>query len=242
MTSTPVLSPGCQEFATELFSQYPDLSSTKALYLDLEGSGLGTDAVPGTEYVLTMCWPQRGHPARYQRIRRPSLSEDMTGRQLNAALRAFGMNLTELKHVVVFSGGLGEPDEKIRFEKVFGEGSLGNPNWVNLHALVRRSPQMKRDIRDSRWVWFHRDRTRTRYSLEAVEHEFGIRRPVRARAHTNRYRDEIPGAARPLELARAWMNGSASDEDIAQLMDYTRQDVESMFKLTQMCQRWFQAQ
>lgn len=223
-----------ESFAQELFDQYPDLAPTRSLYLDLEGSGGGTDddSDKGTESVLTVCWPQKGEPDRYKRIRRPSKSQPMTLQQLNDTLDELSINRAQLNHIVVFSGGMEEPDEKKRFEKVFGENIFGNSEWVNLHRVLRETPQMKRAIRQSRWVWLTSRRS-AHYCLEALEHEFNFRRPVNTRAHSNSYADGNPGTIYALKLANSWVDGSASVDDIRLLELYTRQDVEGMFRITQ---------
>ena len=223
-----------ESFAQELFRQYPDMAPTQSLYLDLEGSGRGTDGDSdnGTESVLTLCWPQKGYPDRYKRIHRPSSSQPMTQQQLDDALDELSINRAKLNHIVVFSGGMEEPSEKTRFEKVFGENIFWNSEWVNLHTVLRNTAQMKRAIRDSRWVWLT-GKTSAHYCLEALEHEFNFRRPVTTRAHSNSYADGNPGTIYALNLANSWVDGSASVDDIELLELYTRQDVEGMFRITQ---------
>jgi hypothetical protein len=223
-----------ESFSQELFHQHPDLIPTRSLYLDLEGSGGGTDddSDKGTESVLTVCWPQKGESDRYKRIRRPSRSQPMTQQQLVDVLDELSINRAKLNHIVVFSGGMEEPGEKKRFEKVFGKNIFGNSEWVNLHTVLRKTKQMKLAIRDSRWVWLT-GKTSAHYCLEALEHEFNFRRPVNTRAHSNSYADGNPGMIYALKLANSWVDGSATVDDIRLLELYTRQDVEGMFRITQ---------
>jgi hypothetical protein len=83
--------------------------------------------------------------------------------------------------------------------------------WVNLHFVLRRSEDKKRSIRARRLVW-HTGETRTRYSLDALENEFGICRPPRLRSHSNSYADRKPGEMHVLELARKMRSGDATAE------------------------------
>ena len=112
-----------KSFSDELFERYGDLKPTQSLYIDLEGSGIGKkdDSSKGTEYLMAMCWPQKGEPDRYQRIKRPSLAIKMNVKQLKDTLDSIDVDLKKLKHLIVFSGGKEEPDEKLRVEKIFGK-------------------------------------------------------------------------------------------------------------------------
>ena len=225
-----------QSFSDELFEQYEDLKPTESLYIDLEGSGAGNEDDPskGNEYLMTMCWPQKGSPDRFQRIRRPSLAVEMNVKQLKDTLDSIDVNLKKLKHLIVFSGGREDPEEKLRVEKIFGEEVFRNCEWINLHAVLRSDWKMKRAIRERKWVWHCKDQRRVRYSLEALEYEFGVHRSRDLRAHSNCYSDG-PGTLHALKLARAWVNGSGSDHDTNLLMRYTRQDVEGMFRIAKKC-------
>ena len=194
------------------------------------------DTKKSNEYLVTLCWPQKGQQDRYQWIRRAKRSQGMTREELTLVLDSLNIDPAKLSHVVVFSGGPQEPHEKVRFEKVFGRDIFWRSEWVNLHTVLRRSTLMKQAIRQSRWVWFKNER-RTRYSLEALEHEFGIHRPADIRAHSNSYADGTTGTVYALKLASAWVDGTASSEDIALLKRYTRQDVEGMFRIVQKAKR-----
>jgi len=156
--------------------------------------------------------------------------------QLSGVLDDLGCDRTSLEWVVVFSGGKDVAEERVRFETTFGCEALPLARWVNLHRIVTMSTATKRAIREARNVW-HTGEKRTRYSLEALEYEFNIRRPPELRSHSNSYADGQPGLMSVLTSVSAVMRETADQLEAENLHQYCVQDVRSMFDIARASQR-----
>jgi hypothetical protein len=137
------------------------------------------------------------------------------------------------KWIVVFSAGQESPDERDRVVDLLGEDPFPNSDWINLHYALVNCREIKASIRDHRYVWFQNDRTRTRYSLEALEREFSIVRPRSLRSHSYCYLDleGETGDMEVLALARSVRDGSASEAEELSLKGYCTADVKNMFEI-----------
>jgi len=217
-------------FANALFSAVPEFRPTRALYLDFEGSGAGDEG------LLSLFWPWNAGPERFQWIWKPDLHEQMDPAQLKGVMSDLGCDARSLEWVVVFSGGKDVAEEQERFETTFGHRALPLARWVNLHRIVTMSTVTKRAIRDARNVW-HTGEKRTRYSLEALEYEFNIRRPPELRSHSNSYADGRPGLMNVLTSVSAVMRETADQLEEENLHQYCVQDVRSMFDIARASQK-----
>ena len=220
------------EFARQLFNSYPGFKSTRALYLDFEGGG-------GFERILSLFWPQKPGPQRFGLLWRvladQSLGLDNAG--LERLLELFDCHRELLEWVVVFSGGPDRPDEMDRFERVFGGSYFPRATWINLHRVLRDCWRLKRAIREHSFVWFSGDQKRIRYSLEALEWEFGLRRPPNLRSHSNSYCDGTTGQMNILELEQKAFMGDASEDEVDAILAYCKWDVSSMFRIARQCEK-----
>jgi hypothetical protein len=215
-------------FAGVLFSAYPDFRPTRALYLDFEGS-------LGNERILSLFWPRKLGADRLRLLWRGSEHLTLGKAGLVGTLDELGCDPDSLGYLVVFSGGVTTPDEKVRFEEVFGTGFFSEATWINLHEVLRECPEMMRAIRARRHCWFTEE-TRVRYSLENLEREFGIYRPVDLRSHSHSYGDGSKGLMNVLELVAQVVSGKATEVQAALLTSYCLMDVSSMFKICRACQ------
>lgn len=122
--------------------------------------------------------------------------------------------------------------------------------WINLHSVLRRCWQTERAItrralRTVRQGGRRRsparrprdDEKQVRKSLEALEFEFGLKRPVELRRHGNIYSDGSKGLMKILETEKALLDGNADEDQIDALVDYCTWDVRSMFKIARACQK-----
>ena len=213
------------QFAKKLFDLYPDFIPTQALYIDLEGRK------NGSEDLLSFFRPALPGPTRFSWITRSETSE-IDLKAMKTHLDSIGA--TTPKWIVVYSGGQASPDERSRVTDLLGRDPFPDSEWVNLLHVVQQCPATKGSIRDHRHVWFAADRIRVRYSLEALEWEFGIERSIEIRSHSNRYRDLNggPGQMEVLSTANRVIQGTASGDEELRLRRYCESDVKSMYEIS----------
>lgn len=219
-------------FASTLFRIYENFLPTRALYLDLEGSGGGSEA------AINLFWPQNSSLKRFSWAVGGAMSV-LTAGDVGYVLDDLDLANDEPKWVVVFSAGdltKGVSQERSRVEALFEGNPFPDSAWVNLHYVIKNCKPMKASIRKHRFVW-HTGETRTRYGLEALEREFKIERPPVIRSHSNSYADSLPGEMNILESIQRFRTGEASDREVAHLRNYCRADVESMFTIARECEK-----
>ena len=217
-------------FATELFDLYPDFVPTQALYIDLEGRR------NGSEDILSMYWPVLRGAERFSWFKQ-SGSTEINSRDLEAYLKS--NRGTPVDCIVVYSAGQESPDERTRLTDLLGDDPFPNSTWVNLLHVVQQCRDIKASIREHRNVWYGRDQIRVRYSLEALEWEFGIARPANIRSHSNRYKDldgEF-GQMNVLTNARLSISESATEDEERSLREYCAADVKNMFAIAYASER-----
>ena len=217
-------------FAARLFEMYPSFIPTQSIYLDLEGRK------NGSEDILSLYWPVLTGSERFTWMR---LSENIPI-TLNGFLKHIeSLRASEAKWIIVFSGGQEEPDERNRLTDLLGKDPFIDRDWINLHHVVQKSQSLKQSIREHRNVWHCKDRSRVRYSLEALEWEFGIERPQHIRSHSNCYRDLAGGngAMEVLSISQRSKNGTASDDEETSLKQYCEADVKNMFHIANTSER-----
>ena len=219
-----------REFARVLFDLYPDFIPTQALYLDLEGR------MNGSEDLVSFFRPALPGPTRFSWITRSETS-DIDLKAVNTHLDTIGA--TAPKWIVVYSGGQASPDEQSRVIDLLGQDPFPDSEWINLLHIVQRCREIRRSIRDHRHVWFGADRSRVRSSLEALEWEFGIKRSIEIRSHSNRYRDLDggPGLMEVLSTAQRVIDGTASEDEELYLRAYCESDVKSMYEISYACEQ-----
>ena len=212
-------------FSATLFDTYPSFVPTQALYLDLEGRQ------NGSEDVLSLYWPRKSSSDRFSWLKR-TLDVGLCLERFLDHLQS--IDAGNAKWVVVYSAGGEEPEERQRLIDLFGEDPVPNLDWINLHFAVQKCQPMKASIRSNRNVWHCRDRSRVRYSLEALEWEFGINRPNSIRSHSNCYKDAdgAPGEMEVLSLVQKSIDGLASEQEDLTLRQYCEADVKNMFGIS----------
>jgi hypothetical protein len=217
-------------FAKELFNLYPDFVPTQALYLDLEGRE------NGSEDILSMYWPVLRGSERFSWFKQ-SDSAKINSRDLEGYLKS--NRGTSVDSIVVYSGGQGSPDERTRLTDLLGDDPFPNSTWINLLHVVQQCREIKGSIREHRNVWYGRDQIRVRYSLEALEWEFGIERPANIRSHSNRYKDlgGESGQMKVLTNAKLSISGSATEDEERSLREYCEADVKNMFEIAYASER-----
>lgn len=213
-----------KQFAETLFGLYPDFLPTQGLYLDLEGNG------SGSENILSFYWPALPGAGRFSWMKR-SESTNISYAEIKTHIDSIGAS--RAKWIVVYSAGQESPDERERLIGLMGQDPFPGSSWINLLHVTQQSMAIKSSIREHRNVWYARDQVRVRYSLEALEWEFGIERPVNIRSHSYRYRDLEGGCGHMEVLATAQrsMSESATEEEEQSLRDYCEADVSSMFEI-----------
>ena len=218
------------EFAETLFNLYPTFIPTQALYLDLEGNG------SGSEDILSFFWPVLPGDQRFSWIQR-SDSSTIDVAKFEAQIKLIGA--ARAKWIVVFSGGQKLPDERERLVALLGKDPFPASDWINLHYAVRECRGIKSSIRENRNVWYEKDRSRVRYSLEALEWEFGIERPIELRSHSYRYRDlgGEPGLMEVLVSVQQANAGLSTEEEEMYLRKYCEADVNSMYEIAYTCEQ-----
>ena len=212
------------QFAETLFDLHPAFIPTQALYLDLEGRQ------NGSEEIVSMYWPVLPGAVRFSWIKRSQTSD--IGVQ-DMALHVQSIKATDAKWIVVYSGGQELPDERSRVVDLLGQDPFPKSEWINLLYVVQQCREMRRSITEHRNVWYGADRIQVRNSLEALEWEFGIERPINIRSHSNCYRDLDGGHGEMQVLATAQrsISGSATEEEEQSLREYCEADVRSMFEI-----------
>ena len=218
------------KFAEVLFNLYPAFIPTQALYLDLEGNG------GGQEEILSLYWPALSGEQRFSWIKRSDMSEiDMPASRLH--LESIGAQ--KPKWVVVYSSGQDSPDEKRRVIDLLSKDPFPDCTWLNLLHVVQQCPEIKSSIRENRYVWHGSDQIRVRYSLEALEWEFGIERPLNLRSHSFHYRDLDggPGSMEVLNTANRSKDGTATEDEESSLLGYCKADVKNMFDIAYACEQ-----
>jgi hypothetical protein len=95
---------------------------------------------------------------------------------------------------------------------------------------------MKEAIRDHKLVW-KRGKKGADYSLEALELEFGIERPVAIRSRGHDYADGDTGEMAPLVYEQLEYRRKATQRQKADLELYCRYDVQSLYKISRECTR-----
>ena len=216
-----------RDFANTLAKMAPDFYYTRGLYLHFEGSG------KGYEHILSLFWPMNPGPERFGWIRRDPDQPTIRPEQLNEALDRLGCSRFDPESIVVFSGGDGNINEQVRFEQIFGENVFPNAAWIDLHPLLRASRDMRKRINEGRRV-MKVGRKNQNNSLEALELEFGIRRPQSIRTADHIYSDGVQGDIRILDLAKRVIEGEASPEEEIRLYEYCQADVSGMFKVSRL--------
>lgn len=217
-------------FARQLFDSYPDFVPTQALYIDLEGRK------NGSEDILSMYWPVLRGSKRFSWFKQAD-STGINSRDLETYLQS--NRRTSVDSIVVYSGGQESPDERTRLTELLGDDPFPNSTWVNLLHVVQQCRGIKASIREHRNVWYGKDQIRVRYSLEALEWEFEIERPVNVRSHSNRYKDlngEF-GQMKVLTIAKRSISGSATREEERSLRKYCEADVKNMFEISYASER-----
>ena len=213
-----------KQFAETLFGLHPDFVPTQGLYLDLEGNG------SGSENILSFYWPVLPGADRFSWMKR-SESFDIGPVEMEAHLDWIGAS--RARWIVVYSAGQESPDERARLIGLLGEDPFPKSSWINLLYVVQQSKDMKRSITEHRNVWYGADRIQVRNSLEALEWEFGIERPINIRSHSNCYRDLDGGHGdmQVLATAQRSISESATEEEEQSLREYCEADVRSMFEI-----------
>ena len=160
-----------------------------------------------------------------------SESKNINSAEIKTHIDSIGAS--RAKWIVVYSAGKESPDERERLIGLLGQDLFPGSSWINLLHVTQQSRRIKSSIREHRNVWYARDQVRVRYSLEALEWEFGIERPVNIRSHSYRYRDLDggPGHMEVLATAQRSMLGSATEEEEQSLRDYCEADVKNMFQI-----------
>jgi hypothetical protein len=217
-------------FAQKMFELYESFLPTRALYVDLEGSG------GGIESIASFYWPQNSRSERFTwSVRTPTDPISMS--DIQATVADLGLVGSEPGWVVTYAQGRYASEERERIIELLGGDPWPNAVWVNLLHVFQECPEMTRSIKEHRNVRFKRDRTRIRRSLESLEWEFGIVRDPSIRSHSNQYSDGAEGEISVLSLAKQFIQETISQNDLSSLENYCRQDVESMLKISRMCER-----
>jgi hypothetical protein len=219
-----------KSFAESLFRLYPTLIPTQALYLDLEGSG------KGSEYILSVYWPYLSRELRFSWLQRTDTIV-IDAKMFNDLLER--IKAESPKWIVVFSGGQAAPDERNRIVELLSEDPFPDAEWINLHYAFRDSGEIKRSVREHQYIWVPGRINPIMYSLEALELEFGIVRPTRIRGHGNCYRD-IDGKGGEMEVltvAQRVRGGLASEDEVLALREYCEADVKNMFQIARASER-----
>ena len=217
------------DFSKNLFEIYPEFSPESSLYLDFEGTG-------SSEKILSLYWPQNNPSRRFRILWRGYTNNRNLSKENLLKLVSSFKNIDTLKSVVVFSVGDEEPDEKIRFEKLFGNDIFQKTTtWINMHYILKKSPITKKIIRENAWAKFHKDKKRIRNSLENLEYAFGIKRPPNIRSHTNNYLDGKKGLMTILKNEQEYFNSQLNISENKHIINYCKQDVESMLVILKWC-------
>jgi len=207
------------QFAETLFKDYKNFIPTQAVYLDIEG-----------EMAINFFYPMLKGEDRFKFL----FPENI--RQRSEHLLPSGVDT-----IVIFSGGgYDDPDEKQKLIQMLGNHIFAGINWVNLHAVLRNknNKKIKKLIRDSRYCRFHSEK-RIRYSLENLEHVFGLTRDISIRSHNHCYKDLGGGRGEMqiLSTIQRYKTKKSSSVEIEKMKAYCKKDVESMFKITSVSEK-----
>ena len=218
-------------FATQLFKVWPGFAPTRTMYLDFEGSG-------SDEQILSLFWPRLKKSDRFEMLWRGWDDQGMDSDSLANVLNILDCDHRAVEWIGVFSAGQPIPDEQLRFEHQFGGGWFPNAEWVNFHWLLRNCRPLRRQVTSTAWARNLKDKSQIRLSLENLEYEFGIVRPVTLRSHSNVYADGRQGGMSPLESEQTAYHGEGeSAEEFELLEHYCYMDVESLFRIARRCSR-----
>jgi hypothetical protein len=219
-----------KRFAETLFDLHRDFIPTQALYLDLEGRQ------HGSEDILSIYWPMLPRARRFSWIKRTD-SSSIGAVELGTHLQSLGAS--SAWWVVVYSAGKDSPDERSRLVDLLGRDPFPDSVWINLLHVVQQCREIKHSITQHRNVWYGADRKQVRKSLEALEWEFGIHRPVNIRSHSNRYRDRdgASGQMEVLTISSRCIGGKANEDEQMALLDYCTADVKNMYDVARVCER-----
>ena len=217
-------------FARKLFELYPTFLPTKSLYVDLEGSG------NGSESIVNLFWPQNSRAKRFTWVVK-SATGAITPEDIDKAAGDLGIIDPQPQWIVTYAQGRYESEERERLIQLLGQDPWPNAVWINLLHVFQECREMTAAVRRHRNVKYRRDRTQIRRSLESLEWEFGITRDPRIRSKSNEYSDGLTGTMAVLTLAAELVRGtiSASQEKI--LYRYCKQDVHSMHRISRECER-----
>ena len=218
------------DLARSIRTIYPNFRATRALYIDLEGSGDENQAI-------SMYWPMNAGPKRFSFAIAPGKNQMLQAHHMETCLRDLGNGAGNPEHIVVFSQGLLVPGERHRLLASTQYDPWPHTEWVNLHYAVRRATKLKKSIRIHRYA-IHKNEKRVRYSLENLEREFGIKRHPEHRAHNNTYKDGLKGTMQVLRLIRKFQNQQISNDEHKALIGYCRLDVKSMFDIARTCEKY----
>ena len=213
-----------KQFAETLFSLHPEFLPTQGLYLDLEGNG------SGSEHIVSFYWPTLRSGKRFSWLKK-SGEANIGPAEMKTHLDSIGAS--RARWIVVYSAGQESPDERERLIGLLGGDPFPKSSWINLLYVVQQRKDMKRSITEHRNVWYGADRIQVRNSLEALEWEFGIERPINIRSHSNCYRDLDGGHGdmQVLATAQRSISESATEEEEQSLREYCEADVRSMFEI-----------
>ena len=217
-------------FARKLFELYPTFLPTRSLYIDLEGSG------NGSESIVNLFWPQNSGDQRFTWVVRPR-SGAITSEDIHKAVEELGLIDPQPQWVVIYAQGRYESDERERLIKLLGNDPWPNAVWVNLLHVFQKCPEMTAAIKNHRNVRYRRDRTQIRRSLESLEWEFGIKRPPSIRSKSNEYSDGQTGTMTVLTLADQLVRGTIATSQGKLLYRYCKQDVLSMHRISRDSER-----
>ena len=209
---------------------YPNFRATRALYIDLEGWRNQNTAV-------SMYWPMNAGPKRFSFAIASAKNEMLQAHHLETCLRELGNGAENPEHIVVYSGGGQDPDEKHRLVASIQYDPWPDTEWVNLLYAVRQTRQMTKSITASRYA-IKKENIKAKNSLENLEREFGIKRNPEHRAFNNTYADGLKGTMQVTKLIRKFQNQQISNTEYKALIEYCRLDVKSMFDIARACEKY----
>jgi len=217
-------------FARKMFELYPTFLPTKSLYVDLEGSG------SGSESIVSLFWPQNSRAKRFTWVIRSATSA-IASEDINKAVEELGIIDPQPQWIVTYAQGRYESEERERLIQLLGQDPWPNAIWINLLHVFQECREMTSAIRQHRNVKYRRDRTQIRRSLESLEWEFGITRNPNIRSKSNEYSDGLTGTMAVLTLAAELVGGTISTSQEKILYRYCKQDVHSMHRISRDCER-----
>jgi len=219
-----------QNYSKNLFEMHPNYRPTQSLFIDFEGSR-------GHERILSLYWPQLAGDLRFELLWRGWGDADLTTACLTELLMEMSCDPSRLKWITVFSGGEEQPNERLRFEDLFGSDFFPQAEWVDLHRVMRNSWMLRRAVRAARWARSTIGEQRAVNNLENLEYQFGYVRPRGIRGHNYQHDDGTSGGMHVLDREQELYSNSANLFDDQELIDYCRWDVETMFRITRWCEK-----